>query len=164
MGSLIKIKKKLHVKEQGDFNSRDGMLTNIQLHLPQASLLPPLSSPLQWFLVLLHLLPDTVKVKSFSRVFATPWTAAYHTPPSMGFSRQEYWSGVPFPSPPVSPPRWHIFCSFKSHSAILGSSLVAQMVKCLPTMWETWVRSLGWEDPLEKEMANHSRILAWKVP
>ena len=42
-----------------------------------------------------------VKVKSLSRVrlFATPWTAASQAPPSMGFSRQEYWSGVPFPSP-----------------------------------------------------------------
>ena len=42
-----------------------------------------------------------VKGKSFSRVWplATPWTAAYQAPPSMGFSRQEYWSGVPFPSP-----------------------------------------------------------------
>ena len=43
------------------------------------------------------------------------------------------------------------------------TSLVAQMVKRLPTMWETWVRSLGWEDPLEKEMAPHSSILAWKI-
>ena len=41
---------------------------------------------------------------------------------------------------------------------------MAQMVKCLPTMWETWVRSLGWEDPLEKEMATHSSTLAWKIP
>ena len=42
-----------------------------------------------------------VKVKSFSRVrlLATPWTAAYQAPPSTGFSRQEYWSGVPLPSP-----------------------------------------------------------------
>ena len=42
-----------------------------------------------------------VKVKSLSRVqlLATPWTVAYQAPPSMGFSRQEYWSGVPFPSP-----------------------------------------------------------------
>ena len=41
------------------------------------------------------------KVKSLSRVrlFATPWTVAYQAPPSMGFSRQEYWSGLPFPSP-----------------------------------------------------------------
>ena len=44
------------------------------------------------------------------------------------------------------------------------TSLVAQTVKRLPTMWETRVRSLGWEDPLEKEMATHSRILAWKIP
>ena len=45
-----------------------------------------------------------VKVKSLSRVwlFATPWTAAYQAPPSMGFSRQEYWSGVPLPSPMLS--------------------------------------------------------------
>ena len=44
-----------------------------------------------------------VKIKSFSRVWllATPWTAAYQAPPSMGFSRQEYWSGVPLPSPVV---------------------------------------------------------------
>ena len=53
-----------------------------------------------------------VKAKLFSRVqlFATPWTVAYHTPPSLGFSREEYWSGLPFPSPedllhPVIEPR-----------------------------------------------------------
>ena len=38
------------------------------------------------------------------------------------------------------------------------------MVKCLPTMGETWVQYLGWEDPLEKEMATHSSTLAWKIP
>ena len=43
-------------------------------------------------------------------------------------------------------------------------SLVAQMVKRLPTMQETWVRSLGQEGPLEKEMAIHSSTLAWKIP
>ena len=43
-------------------------------------------------------------------------------------------------------------------------SLVAQMVKSLPVMWETRVWSLGLEDPLEKEMATHSSILAWKIP
>ena len=42
-------------------------------------------------------------------------------------------------------------------------SLVAQMVKSLPAVWETQVQSLGWEDPLEKEMATHSSILAWKI-
>ena len=45
-----------------------------------------------------------------------------------------------------------------------GASLVAQMVKRLPTMRKTRVRSLSWEDPLEKEMATHSNILAWKIP
>ena len=44
------------------------------------------------------------------------------------------------------------------------TSLVAQMVKCLSTMQETWVQSLGREDPLEKEMAIHSSTLAWKIP
>jgi len=38
------------------------------------------------------------------------------------------------------------------------------MGKCLPAMWETWVRSLGWEEPLEKEMATYSSTLAWKIP
>jgi len=44
------------------------------------------------------------------------------------------------------------------------ASLVAQMIKNLPTMPETWVRSLGWEDHLEKEMAAHSSVLAWEIP
>jgi len=44
------------------------------------------------------------------------------------------------------------------------ASLVAQMVKYLPTMWETWVQSLGQEDPLEKGMATYSSILAWRIP
>ena len=44
------------------------------------------------------------------------------------------------------------------------ASLVAQTVKCLPAMRETWVQSLGWEDPLEKEMATHFSTLAWKIP
>ena len=43
-------------------------------------------------------------------------------------------------------------------------SLVAQLVKNLPAMQETWVQSLGWEDPLEKGMATHSSILAWRIP
>ena len=44
------------------------------------------------------------------------------------------------------------------------ASLVAQVVKNLPAMWETWVRSLGWEDPLEMEMTTHSNMLAWRIP
>ena len=42
--------------------------------------------------------------------------------------------------------------------------MVAQRLKCLPAMRETWVRTLGREDPLEKEMATHSSILAWRIP
>ena len=41
---------------------------------------------------------------------------------------------------------------------------MAQMVKNMPAMWETWVRSLGWEDPLEESMATHSSTVAWKIP
>ena len=46
----------------------------------------------------------------------------------------------------------------------IRTSLIAQLVKDLPAMQETWVRSLSWEDPLEKEMATHSNILAWRIP
>ena len=44
------------------------------------------------------------------------------------------------------------------------ASLVAQLVKNLPAMQETWVPSLGWEDPLEEGMATHSSVLAWRIP
>ena len=71
----------------------------------------------------------------------------------MGFSRQEYWSGVPLPSPMYSPR------GRKELDMTVRLSPVAQMVKNLPTMQETWVRSLGQEDPLDKEMATHSSIL-----
>ena len=43
-------------------------------------------------------------------------------------------------------------------------NMVAQMVTCLPSMWETWVQYMGREDPLEKEMVSHSSILAWRIP
>ena len=49
-------------------------------------------------------------------------------------------------------------------SILVRTSLVAQTVKRLPTMWESWVQSLDQEDLLEKEMATHSSILAWKIP
>ena len=51
-----------------------------------------------------------------------------------------------------------------SKYCISGASLVAQRLKRLPGMRETWVRSLDWEDPLEKEMATHSSTLAWRIP
>ena len=52
----------------------------------------------------------------------------------------------------------------KENYCMLSCSLVAQMVKGLPAMWETRVQSLGQKDPLEKEMATHSNTLAWKIP
>ena len=48
-------------------------------------------------------------------------------------------------------------------AVFLGGSLVAQLVRNLPAMQETWVQSLGWEDPLEKGKATHSGILAWRI-
>ena len=52
----------------------------------------------------------------------------------------------------------------KYNHTSFGASLAAHMVKNPPAKWETWVRSLGQEDPLEKEMATHSSILAWRIP
>ena len=57
-----------------------------------------------------------------------------------------------------------VFTYFKDTVFTMLTSLVAQTVKRLSTMRETQVRSLGWEDPLEKEMAIHSSTLAWKIP
>ena len=109
----------------------------------------------------------------------------------MEYSRQEYWSGLPFLSPgdllnpqikPESPalqadssssepprsPQVGVVLHLLSVSIDLFildlKYLAAQMVKHLPTVWETQVQSLGREDPLEKEMATHSSTLAWKIP
>ena len=71
----------------------------------------------------------------------------------------ELWERVPGPAARTGLPS-----AFSSSGAQLRHMLVAQMVKCLPAMQETWVLSLGWEDPLEKEMATHSSTLAWKIP
>ena len=54
--------------------------------------------------------------------------------------------------------------SLAFHMMYSRASLVAQRLKRLPATWETWVRSLGREDPLEKEMPTHSSILAWRIP
>ena len=82
----------------------------VRNHAREANSQKSLESDCQkWSQTKHHILPATrhtssvyyIKVKSLSRVrlFATPWTVAYQAPPSMGFSRQEYWSGLPFPSP-----------------------------------------------------------------
>ena len=46
----------------------------------------------------------------------------------------------------------------------ISASLVTRIIKILPAVWETWFRSLGWEDPLEEGMATYSSILAWRIP
>ena len=101
-----------------------------------------------------------VKLLSRVRLFEIPWTVAYQAPPSTEFSRQEYWSGLPFPSPGDHgvTKSWTRLSNL--HFKVEKASLVAQAVKNLPAVQETWVRSLGWEDPLEKGMATHSSILA----
>ena len=59
----------------------------------------------------------------------------------------------------------HFLSSYSGFMLYLcWASLVAQLVKNLPAVQETWVRSLGWEDPLEKGKATHSSILAWRIP
>ena len=118
-----------------------------------------------------------MKSLSHFRLFVTPWSVVYQALPPKGFSRQEYWSGLPFLSPgdlpvsgiePGSPTLQADALLAEPPGKLLGqvtsASLVAQAVKCLSSMQETWVRSLGWEDPLEKEMAIHSSTIAWKIP
>ena len=61
-------------------------------------------------------------------------------------------------------PKWEWNLEKREYMYIYRASLVAQMVKHLPAMKETWVQSLGREDPLEKEIAAHSSILAWRSP
>ena len=65
---------------------------------------------------------------------------------------------------PTYPPTYLTFNTFSQGIYSPRASLLVQRVKHLPAMWKTLVRSLGWEDPLEKEMATHSSTLAWKVP
>ena len=79
-----------------------------------------------------------VKVKSLSHVWLvwTPWTAAYQAPPSMGFSRQEYWSGVPLPSP------CNVLESSQNHT------LSGSVEKLSSQNWSLVPKSLGWGPPL----------------
>ena len=63
-----------------------------------------------------------------------------------------------------SPQLTMVYLKKHQRASFSWGSLVAQMVKNLPAMWETWVLSLGWEDPLEKGKATHSSILPWRIP
>ena len=74
-----------------------------------------------------------VKLLSHVRLLATPWTAAYQAPPSMGFARQEYWSGVPLPSPsePLGKPNIYIYVfkdlNAKTLSLTLNTSVTLEL-------------------------------------
>ena len=94
-----------------------------------------------------------------------PWTGEPGGLPSMGSHRVGHnWSGLAAAAAANSSILYLICQQIWKTLVYPGSSLVAQMVENLPIMWETWVWSLGREDPLEKEMATHSSILAWKNP
>ena len=118
-----------------------------------------------------HCLLQCMKVKLLSRVwlFATPWTAAYWAPPSMGFSRQEYWSGLPLPSPQL-----HI-CERKDWTFSINiitwvflwpwASQVALVVKNLPaSSRDIKDTSLIPESGVLQEMATHFSILVHRIP
>ena len=114
------------------------------------------------------------------QLFATPWTVACQAPLSMRFFRQEYWNGLPFPTPGdlpnpgiestslMSPAlACRFFYFFGNSHSVWRASLVAEMVKNLPAMQETQeicVWSLGWEDPLEEENGNPFQYSCLKNP
>ena len=90
-------------------------------------------------------------------------------PDNTNLHERGYLPALPSRPTQMPPPLWSLSYSSQQEWISFSStdhmaSLVAQTVKRLPTMRETQVRSLGWEDPLEKEMAIHSSTLAWKIP
>ena len=149
------------------------MSDSVQPHRRQPTRLPrPWGSPGKNTGVGCLLLLQCVKVKTLSYVqlLVTPWTAAYHASPSMGFSRQEYWSGLPLLSPQCRRPRFNSWV-WKIHwrrdrplTPVFLGCPCGSAGKESPAMQDTWVCSLGWEDLLEKGKATHSCILAWRIP
>ena len=91
--------------------------------------------------------------QSLCQLFATPWTVAYKAPLSMEFSRQEYWSGLPFPSP-GDPPDPGVKPRFKPRSPALQADALPSEPPGEPT--HTYY--------MEKEMSTHSSILVWRIP
>ena len=96
-----------------------------------------------------HLSYSCVLVGNFYLITTTEWYVPY---PGLLF----YPESLPF----SSQRNQALILNYRG----LGPPLVPQTVKNLPAMRETWVRSLGWEDPVEKGMATHSSILAWRIP
>ena len=133
----------------------------------------------QWILLLCNLCQfDKVKVKLLSPVrLCDPMDCSLLGSSVHGiFQAKRYWNELPFPSPEGLPDpgiesrstctagrRFTLWATREAYIK-LETSLVAQRVKHLPTLRETWVQSLGQEDLLEKKMATHSSILASKIP
>ena len=132
------------------------MSDSVRPQRQQRSRLPrPWDSPGKNTGVGCHFFLQSMKVKSENevaqscRLLVTPWTAAYQAPPSMGLSRQEYWSGVPLPSPFI------MLLDFKEKHALQGlSSFAGKILSSRPFHFHA----------LEKEMATHSSVLAWRIP
>ena len=96
---------------------------------------------------------SVVKSLSHVRLFATPWTVACQAPPFMGFSRQEYWSGLSFPSPGDLPDP-----GIETGASALEADTLPSEPPGKSSI--TYVYTVS----AEKAMANHSSTLAWKIP
>ena len=130
------------------------MSDSVRPHRRQPTRLPcPWDSPGKNTGVGCHFLLQCMKVKSESEVaqscptLATPWTAAYQAPPSMGFSRQKYWSGVPLPSPGVTSGLWFspLFFFFLFLVTDFGSS--SSLSFCL--LWVSFFFLVSWGESLD---------------
>ena len=107
-----------------------------------------------------------MKSLSHVRLLATPWTAAHQAPPSMGFSRQEYWSGVPLPSPKgvlqncISQKTVLLFCCTLVDGGLICGYFIEKN-KCPLNPVDLLSDNRA---SVEKAMAPHSSTLAWKIP
>ena len=144
------------------------MSDSVRSHRWQPTRLPiPLDSPGKNTGVVCHVLLQCRKVKSLSRVLATPWTTAYQAPPSMGFSRQEYWSRVPLPS--LRTIYTHMQISVYKMWNL--SRIVPKPVPCGLTELQIYKRSLVGYSPWSRKESDitertHTRLkeIRWSMP
>ena len=128
------------------------MSNSVQPHRGQPTRLPrPWNSPGKNTGVGCHFLLQCMKVKmkgkalSHVRLLATPWTAAYQAPPPMGFSRQEYWSGVPLPSPGLQCEPC-LFCvnQLLCHEKVYATTILVKSVVSIKRVPEFFLWTLHW--------------------
>ena len=127
----------------------------------------------------MEVLDNTMLLSHFShvRLCATAQTAAHQAPPSLGFSRQEHWSGLPFPSPMQESEKWKWSCSVVSDSSRPHGLQPTRLlhpwdfpgkstgVRCHCLLWDNTIVIIILQNiSVEKEMATHSNILAWRIP